>query len=505
MQVKKLAAICAFAFAGMSGSAMAGLSTAQQAVLDHPVTGANALGHVIYIAGASAVQKGFSGIVANLFVPGTVTWYGDSSDTTGSNYFAVAGTLAAGTGAWAGSNAIVIERVKGGSVYGVNSVARAEMIDTLKVTAADCGAAGTGADNTHAFTCNVGTANRVPDAGVSDVAPVFFQQPYNTEGEVAAAALDPVTELPLLTSTAIYALAFGPAVTTSVPSTTKLNKATVSAIMTGNIGNWSQVDSSLSGDIVICRRTPGSGSQAVFNAYFGNFPCTGGANAPADRYASSAWDDVARKFTVSPGIGAGGVVVVENGSSGDVKKCLNAAVTGPGAFNAVTGLYANDYVTTDRDGHNVTVHFTAANNKAIGVLSMDSLNGSTSTSNWTFRNLDGAGQITWDGSTAAGHEPVVSGSGKNATISADGLTGTYIDGTWDLQAWESFNIPARTTGDKLDVLNKFLALAQDPAVHAAASALRYATAGIPGGAYTGARVQQAGYLNGDQCAPYNKN
>ncbi|RTL52765.1 MAG: hypothetical protein EKK46_10480 [Rhodocyclaceae bacterium] len=485
MQVKKIAALCALACAGFAGQAQAALTAGQAAVLDN----ANANGRVIYISGASAVQKGFSGIVANLFVPGTVTWYGNAQDTTGSDYLAVAGTLAAGTGAWAGQNAIIIERTVGGSVYGVNSVARAESINALKVTSADCGASGTGADNTHAYVCNVGTNNMVPDAGVSDVAPPLFQSPVNTEGEVAAAALDPVTELPLLTSYPIYGLAFGPAVTTTVPSTVKFTKSNIAAIMAGNIGTWDQVDSSLSGDVVICRRTPGSGTQAVFNMYFGNYPCTTNVNAPADRYASSAWNDATRTFTVTPG--TGGLVVVENASSGDVKSCLNAAVNG------------GSYSTKDRSGNPVTVTFTAANNKAVGVLSMDSLNGSTATSKWTFRNLDGAGQITWDG--VAADLPVVSGSGKNATISADGLTGSYIDGTWDLQAWESFNIPARTTGAKLDVLNAFLAKAQDPSVHAAVTALKYVTAGIPGNGYTGARVLQAGYLNGDQCAPYNHN
>jgi hypothetical protein len=497
MQIKKLAALCALACAGIAGNASAALSDAQKAVLKD----ANDNHRVIYVAGASAVQKGFGGIVSKLFVPGTVTWYGNAQDTTGSDYFAVAGKLAADAGSWANQNAIFIERVVGGSVYGVNAVARAELIDTLNVTSADCGAAGTGVDAKTAFTCTVGVKNATPDAGVSDVAPAFFQSLYNTEGETAAAALDPVTELPLLTSTAIYGLAFGPAVTTNVPTTVKFTRANIASILAGNLGTWDQVAAGVTGDIVVCRRTPGSGTQAVFNAYFGNYPCTTNFNAPADRYASAAWSDSDRSFTVAPG--TGGVVVVENASSGDVKSCLNAAVNGPGALvDPVKGTYANDYVTKDRDGKPVKVHFTAAGNKAIGTLSLDSLNGSTTTSKWTFRNLDGAGQITWTGNAA--DLPVVSGSGKNATISADGSSGTYIDGTWDLQAWESFNIPARTTGAKAEVLNKFLALAQDPAVHAAVPALQYVTAGIPGGAYTGARVLQAGYLNGDQCAPYNK-
>lgn len=491
MQLKKISALCALACAGFAGQAHAALDATSTAILND----ANANGRVVYIAGASAVQKGFSGVVAKLFDSAKpMVWFGSAQDTTGSDYYAVAGTLAAGTGTWAGQKAIVIERVVGGSVYGVNSVARAESIDTLNVTAAACGSAGTGADATHAYVCTVGTGNMIPDAGVSDVAPVFFQAPINTEGETAAASLSP-DELALLSSTPIYGLAFGPAVTTTVPATVKFTRANISSIMTGVVGTWDQVDASLpADDIVVCRRTPGSGTQAVFNMYFGNFPCTTNYNVPADRYASGAWDDAARQYTVTGS--NGGLVVVENASSGDVKSCLNAAA------NATTADVS--YNTKDRDGKTVKVTFKAkaGGHKAIGTLSMDSLNGSTTSSKWTFRNLDGAGQITWDG--VAANLPVVSGTGKNATMSADGLSGTYIDGTWDLQAWESFNIPARTDGAKLEVLNKFLTIAQDPAVHGAVTALKYVTAGIPGGAYTGARVLQAGYLNGDQCAPYFK-
>lgn len=458
-----------------AGSANAALSSAHQAVLDD----ANNNGRVIFISGASAVQKGFNGIISATF-SGTPIRFANTTDSS-KDFEAVAGTLATGTGAWAGQNAIIIYRTKGGSVWGVNPVARAEVIESLNVTAASCGATG---DGSTALPYVCGTNTRVPDAGVSDVAPFLFQAPINTEGEIAADSLN-AAELADLTSTAIYGLSFGIPVTSTVPASTKFTRSIVAAIMSGNVYSWDQVDASLpADDIVICRRVPGSGTQAVMNLWAGNFPCSSTlSNAPLNRDSTGAtWDPVARTFTHTANIGA--PIVIENSTSGDVAKCLDKAVTG--------GTYAGK----DRDGNPVTVDFGAGGHKAIGVLSMDSLAKSKTTGNWQFRSLDGAGKITWDNTA----DPVAtSGTGKFPTLA------TYENGDWDLQGWISFNVPSRTTGAKKAVLDKFLVNAQNPAILADISALKNVAAAIPGGAYTGPQVLDAAYLNGNQCAPYNRN
>lgn len=323
----------------------------------------------------------------------------------------------------------------------------------------------------------------MPDAGVSDVAPFLFQSPYNTEGETAAVALTPA-ELAVLNSTAIYGLAFGIPVTNTVPASVKFTRSIVAAIMTGNVGTWDQVDASMAADdIVICRRVPGSGTQAVMNLWAGNYPCSDTlVNVPADRDASGAWDAAARSFTVDAG--TGGLVVIENSTSGDVRTCLDKAATG------------GSYTTKDRDGQPVNVTFNGAGHKAVGVLSMDSLSSSKTTGNWQFRALDGAGAITWDNTANA---PAVSGNGKVPSLA------TYENGDWDLQGWVSFNVPNRTTGAKKAVLDKFLNSAQDPAVLASITNLKNVAAAIPGNGYTGPQVLDAAYLNGNQCAPYNRN
>jgi hypothetical protein len=484
MQVKKIVSLCAVAFTAMAaGQAHAALSAAEQLIVDDAVTN----GRVLFISGASATQKGFTGIINSMFTGTTIRF----ANTTASSkdFEAVAGKLAAGAGVWSNENVIIIDRVKGGSVHGVNPVARATAIESLDVTSATCGSAGSGTASLP-YVCSATplAGYMVPDAGVSDVAPALFKGPINTEGEIAAESLSEA-ELAELVASPIYALAFGVPVTNTVPMI-NLNKAVVSAIMAGSVGTWAQVDSSLAtvanptgGDIVVCRRVPGSGTQAVDNMYFGGFPCSEASyNVPADRYSSGAWDDATRTYTVTGA--SGGLVVVENSTSGDVVSCLDKAVTG--------GTFAGK----DRDGNAVAVDFGAGGHKAIGVLSMDSLAKSKTSGNWQFRSLDGAGTITWASSTS----PVVtSGTGKFPTLAS------LIDGTWDLQGWISFQVPTRTTGAKAELAAKFLLQAQDPAVLASITDLKNVAAAIPGGAYSGAQVLRAQYLNNNQCAPLNRN
>jgi len=462
----------------VAGTANAAMTPADVALVN------GAQSRIISISGASAVQKGFTEVIARMFT-GTPVYFSKASGAGASfdkaDYIGVAGTLASGAGNWSGKTAIVLYRVKGGSAYGVNPVARNAVIDALKVDAT-CGANSGNGTSAAPYDCN--TSMRVPDAGVSDVAPKFFKQPYNTEGETAADALNE-TELSVLNSKPIYGLAFGVPVTSTVPASTKFTRSLLSAIMTGNVATWADVDGT-SGDIVVCRRTPGSGTQAVMNMWANSFPCSGAYNAPADRDASGAWDAGSRTFTA--GNVTDGLIVIENSSSSEVATCLDKAVTG------------GTYTTKDRDGESVTVNFGTGGYKAVGVLSMDSLAKSKAAGNWQFRALDGTGNLTWDNTAAA---PVVSAgaTGKLPTLA------TYENGDWDLQGWVSFNIPSRTTGDKLDVLNQFVAKAQDPAVLAAVTDLKNVAAGIPDtdADYSGPNVLDAVYLNGDQCAPYSRN
>lgn len=489
MKLKQLALVCAASCAALSAQAQVTGSPAA-AIVNDAVTN----GRVMFISGASAVQGGL-GQIANSLFTGTNYFFTPSatSGATSSDYRAYAGNLAQAAGGWpAGTAVIIVNRAKGGSVQGVNPVARGQAIETMVVSAASCTTGtGTGGDP---FRCNT-LGTQVPDAGVSDVAPRLFDGLYNTEGEPAEPALNEA-ELAVLTATPIYGLAFGVPVTKNVPTTVKFNKSLLSAIMTGNVGTWDFVDPSLpADDIVLCRRVNGSGTQAVANLYYGNYPCDTGlrANVPAARDSGASWNGV-NTFTVEGG--SGGIDVIENSSSGNVRTCLDSAMIAAGLPN--DGSYTS-YNTSDRAGNPVTVRFrNGVQHKAIGVLSMDSLNASTTTSRWSFRSLDGAGEITWNGSIATA--PVVSGTGKHPTLA------NLIDGTWDMQGWISFNLPNTTSANKAALAANFVAAARSPAILNSLSGLRYVSAAIPGTpdpSGTG-QVLRAGYLNNDQCAPLNR-
>lgn len=518
MKLNKLALVCAVACVTFAGQASAQLSGANLTIVNN-AKGAAGGPRILYISGASAVQGGFQQITATLLQANPVRF----QSPTANDYRAVAGKLVTSAGSWnAGDDVIIINRAKGGSVFGVNPVARNAKIESINISAAGCTTgAGTVASP---YVCVLTTDSTgatpstdddfiAPDAGVSDVAPGLFDGNFNTEGEPAEAALSS-TELALLTPTPIYTLAFGVPMSDNLPLF-NINKSALSAIMAGNVGTWNVVNSALpADDVLICRRVNGSGSQAVANLHYGNYPCDTGlrANAPADRNSGSAWNGV-DAFLVEGATGAPNVV--ENSTSGDVRSCLNNAFDAsakpfnagatPGTLNPLTRTITGavgytGYVSSDRAGNPVAVQFRDGRaHKAVGVLSMDSLSSSTATSKWTFRAMDGAGEITWGGVIAT--PPVVTGTGRLPTLA------NLTDGTWDQQGVISVNVPSRTTGNKLALLNDFLVQAKSPALLASQTGLKFAAAslaGTPDPTTTG-NVTRASYLGGDQCAPLNRN
>lgn len=520
MKLNKLALVCAVACVTFAGQASAQLAGANLTIVNNAKNAAGGP-RILYISGASAVQGGFQQITATLLQANPVRF----QSPVANDYRAVAGKLVTSAGSWnAGDDVIIINRAKGGSVFGVNPVARNDKIESINISAAGCTTgAGTVAlpyvcalttDSTGA-TATTDDDFIAPDAGVSDVAPGLFDGAFNTEGEPSEPALT-ASELALLKPTPIYTLAFGVPMSDNLPLF-NINKSALSAVMAGNVGTWNVVNSTLpADDVLVCRRVNGSGSQAVANLYYGNYPCDTGAraNVPADRGAGSAWNGLDR-FVVE---GATGLPnIVENSTSGDVRACLNSAfdasaaafvadgVATTGTLNAATRTITGangytSYVTSDRAGNPVAVQFRNGRaHKAVGVLSMDSLSNSTTTSKWTFRALDGAGEITWGGVIAT--PPVIAGTGRLPTLA------NLTDGTWDQQGVISINIPNRTTGNKLALLNDFLVQAKSPALLAAQTGLKFAAASLPGtpDPTTSGNVTRASYLGGDQCAPLNRN
>jgi hypothetical protein len=480
---------------------------------------ANSAGRVLYVSGASAVFAGFGQIAATLF-QGTPFRFAPTGAPASTDYVAFAGRLAQDTGTWrAGDAAIIINRARGGSVWGVNPVARNEAIESLNVTTAAC-PAGLGT-TTAPFECSLNT--RVPDAGISDLAPALFVGAINNPGEIPAAPLSP-SELLLLEALPIYTLGFGVPVTNNVPDL-RLNRAVLAGIMSGEIGTWGQVATGLptdiaAADMLVCRRTPGSGTQAIANLYFGNHPCTVTTNPPANRADTPAWNLANRTFTVEGN--TGGVNVVELSTSGQVRSCLNEAVIAsnrpfvasptPATLNTVTGAVTpgigyTHFTTADRSGRTTLVQFrNGRTHAAVGLLSLDSVNDSVAgirrdaqnviTGGWSFRSLDGAGRMFWTNATTP---PTTTGSGRHATI--DNL----VDGTWDKVGVISFNVPTRTTGNVRALADSFVAAARDPEVLRSQESLRFAAVavrGTPDPNATG-QVQRVEFRLNDQCGPLN--
>jgi len=346
-----------------------------------------------------------------------------------------------------------------------------------------------------------GTVTQVPDAGVADVDPSYgaFDSAYNTPGETAQANLT-TTEIGLLgTPKHLYGLAFGVAVTNNVPVSVNFNKSLYSAILAGNVGTWDQVDPSLAADdIVICRRTPGSGTQVIANQAFGSYPCTTAHpnSAPADRASNPYWVlNADGTQTINVGANTGAAIVIENDTSGDLKNCLAATQGGTTGTNF-------SFTTHDRDGVKaVTVNFGSAR-KAIGLLSLDSLNGGPSTTGaWSFRSLGGAGQITQSGNNT-----------PSVTPGSTGVLPTFTDiiaGNYDLISQETMLIPTRTTGEKATVLGQIATYAQSATILAGVPALQFVAGVFPSASLVGTapagNTLRTSLVGGDFCSPLQRN
>jgi hypothetical protein len=347
---------------------------------------------VVYLAGASAPDTFLADIAEGMMTG--VTFY------SASNYKAFAGSANGIAGIANGTKVLFIKRSAGGSAMGVGPVARGQRVKTIDVNNCSAGVgtkanpyicAIVGADPGEDGAELVTNAGLVPDMGVSDVEPAMFQEPLNTENDTAALN---ASETARLTAVPVNQQLMGLVATDNVPASTHLSRSVYGALLNGQITTWDQVDPSLSGDVAVCRRVEGSGTQTSYNWFFGNFPCSGnegGSIPPARMTDSYGWKADGAGTDDEPYIidTSAGYTVIENSGSGDVRSCLTAA-------NAGTDYTFKTWDPEEQKVNTFKATFSNGPMKAVGILSLDSY---TKTSGFSFRHLDGAGTYTYDAGT----------------------------------------------------------------------------------------------------------
>jgi len=377
MKYTKIALACGLAFAAMSAQAAG------------PTIPAGT--KVVFLSGASAPDNFLADISASMLTGVTAIRSNDS----GILHRAFLGKAAAGIpGVAVGTDILFIKRSKGGSVYGVDPIARGQRIETLDFNncvvgtapyAWSCGTKGIDPGVAgHETAANTGL---VADFGVSDVEPALFQEPYNTEnGQPALTA----AERGRLSNKPVNQIMMGIVATNAVADTTHISRSQYGAMLAGKLDTWEQVDGS-SSPVVVCRRVNGSGTQTSYNWFFTGFPCNAASSGFADTPPASADNSygfdgahagtAADPFIIDP---TAGLTIIENSGSGDVRNCLKAAQAG------------TDFTVTGSNNQVYKVLFSAVGgpSKAIGVLSLDSYNNANAAgSGFTFRHLDGAGSF----------------------------------------------------------------------------------------------------------------
>ncbi|MDO8943877.1 MAG: hypothetical protein Q7U75_11885 [Desulfobacterales bacterium] len=380
----------------------------------------------IVLSGATAPDGFVESSVKEMLQAGTIKSYRDNANATlAFQHQAWYGLAKAGIpGVAVNTPILLVKRSKGGSVWGVDPVARASRIESLDFSACTAGGADLngkvydyfcptkGLDPESPNFANPALNNGVvSDFGVSDVSPALFQGPYNVEfGQGALTS----SEVSKLTIKPVNTVIMGLVATNDVPLTTALSRADYGNMLSGAIQDWTQIDASLAGNtnVVVCRRVNGSGTQASYNWFFNNFPCESafnGAVAPTSMYTDNAngigsGDGTEfNPYLIDP---VGGYTVVNNSTSGDVANCLKRAQSN------------TDHKIKADNGKWYQVNFSNSGDpfKAIGVLSADSFG---KESGWTYRNIYGAGSFAPATQTAS------AGATGIAPSKANLLSGAY--------------------------------------------------------------------------------
>ncbi len=434
----------------------------------------------VFMSGATAPDEFMESIVTGMMNPGFYKYKDAVGGTSvGRAFLGEVKNDASIPASIRNQKVLFIKRSAGGSVWGVNPLARSEGIAVLKAADASCS---TAPDTDGYYTCPVVGVDpgigaptgdeMVPDFGVSDVAPFMFKEPYNVE--FGASQLS-AAETAGLTVRAVNTLMMGIVATAAVPSSFYISEADYGAMLTGNLTDWSQIgDGTVAPaggtQVVVCRRHQGSGTQTSYNWFFNNFPCTGdsalsgvsGQTVPARMDSSAGFMASGTGTSADPFLidVTAGYTVLENSGSGDVRKCLNAAQSGV------------DYTFKGEDGLYYKANFSAAAGAlgAIGVLSLDSQEKTGAATSagvatdkgaetaWFFHTLNGAGVMAKNAIGVADETCSSTGTLSGVCPNRSALR----EGQYLFAAELAMQYRTSLAGQKLDFANEFIDRAGDP-------------------------------------------
>lgn len=301
----------------------------------------------VRLAGASALRLMIGAYIqADLAQPSTFDVFFDS--TSGANHRAYSFKTKVAIGSWpVGTPVLITKRDAGGSTQGVTPLVTADANQAHMLVDGSCTAAPAPNGASPAtdiqkpgFIC-AGTVPALAHAGFSDVEPPLLQALINGGSSLDTSILDAAgfvqnifavgvnKKLYLALQKAQGLVAANATVIDESPAAQpSIPKSFISGALTGQLlgssatskKGWNllipaSVDSNINNKrINVCRRTPGSGTQAASNLYFANNPCGGSAN----QYTPTTGTTSATLAVL------GGITTLQNSSTQNVENCLGA-------------------------------------------------------------------------------------------------------------------------------------------------------------------------------------
>jgi len=284
----------------------------------------------LVVAGASAQRNTFQQEFTAICQSGTLDLY-QASPANNQDFRAYSCTLnAAGLPASiAGRTAVVYYRSEGGSVYGVGPLAKNLQVKRLllnsscvRATPPNFGTCSvTGYNLTTDGVTSGNLVNSLVDLGVSDVEPARFTgENWPAAGTSGLGGQPTSAQFGTISAQTATGTVFGILVNANL-AVEDLSRQDINSIFTGQYGTWDQVAKvnntvEASGEIKVCRREPGSGTQTSASIYFNGLGCPAGY-----------------PFVTAPAGPLFGNEVIENGTSTTMNSCVSGK---PGSIGIQT-------------------------------------------------------------------------------------------------------------------------------------------------------------------------